>query len=125
MRILGMVFVAGFLTVSMAVSGYAQKQAPKKPASKKPAPTQGIVPPLDVRTAREKVEIQADNVNTFVNVLGPIAQSIEDVENSAKTRPLAPKAAEKNNANKQKVIQAIRNLRAGLLVLETEFRTKS
>ena len=124
MRTLGIAFAAGLLSVTLAGSGYAQKKTTKKTTAKKPAASQTIVPPLDIRAAREKVTIQADNVNQFVDVLGPIAQGIEDLEASAKTRPLPPKTAEKNNANKQKVIEAIRNLRAGLLVLETEFRTK-
>ena len=124
MRTLGIAFAAGLLSVTLAGSGYAQKKTTKKTAAKKPAATQTIVPPLDVRAAREKVTIQSENVNRFVNVLGPIAQGIEELDNAAKTKPLAPKTAEKNDANKQKVIEAIRNLRAGLLVLETEFRTK-
>jgi hypothetical protein len=110
--------------VLFAGSGYAQRKTTKKPAPKKPAPATRIVPPLDVRTAREKVEIQADNLKLFVDVLGPIAQGIEDTDEAAKAKPLPPKAAEKNKVNKQKVIEAIRNLRSGLAVLETEFRTK-
>ncbi len=124
MRTPRIALAAAVLMIAMVGSGQAQKKAPKKPTPKKSGPTQTIGPPLDVRAAREKVTIQAENVNRFVNVLGPIAQGIEDLENEAKTKPLPAKTAEKNDANKQKVIQAIRNLRAGLLVLETEFRTK-
>ncbi len=124
MKKVSIVFAAGLLLVLLAGSGYAQRKTARKPAPKKPAPAAKIIPPLDVRAAREKVEIQADNLDRFVDVLGPIAQGIEDVEASAKTKPLPPKTAERNRANKQKVIEAIRNLRAGLLVLETEFRTK-
>ncbi len=125
MKTLSISFAAGLLLVLLAGSGYAQKKTAKKPAPKKPAATTTIVPPLDVRAAREKVSIQADNLNRFVDVLGPIAQGIEDLDQSAKTKPLPPKTAEKNKANKQKVIEAIRNMRAGLAVLETEFRTKA
>ncbi len=124
MKTLSIAFAAGLLTVLFAGSGYAQKKTTKKPAPKKQAAATAIIPPLDVRAAREKVTIQAENVNRFVSVLGPIAQGIEDLDQSAKTKPLPQKTAEKNSANKQKVIEAIRNLRAGLLVLETEFRTK-
>lgn len=125
MKTVSISFASGLLLVALAGSGYAQKKTAQRSATKKPAAAQTIVPPLDVRAAREKVTIQADNVNRFVNVLGPIAQGIEDLDNSARTKPLAAKTAEKNNANKQKVIEAIRNLRAGLSVLETEFRTKT
>jgi hypothetical protein len=115
---------AALLLVLFAGSGHAQRKTSRKPAPKKPVPSTTIVPPLDVRAAREKVEIQADNLRLFVDVLGPIAQGIEDTDEAAKAKPLSQKAAEKNESNKQKVIEAIRNLRSGLAVLETEFRTK-
>ena len=124
MRTLGIALATGLLMVGMAGSGFAQKKTPKKPAPRNSAPSTSLVPPLDVRAAREKVSIQSENVNRFVSVLGPIAQGIEDLDNSARSKPLAANTAEKNEANKQKVIAAIRNLRAGLLTLETEFRTK-
>ena len=102
----------------------AQKKTVKKPTTKKPPATQPVVPPLDVRAAREKVDVQLGNVNRFVDVLGPIAQSIEDLDASARSRRLPKATLDQNEANKQKVIAAIRNLKAGLLTLESEFRTK-
>jgi hypothetical protein len=124
MKKLSITLAAGLLLVLFAGSGYAQRKTTRKPAPKKPAPAVKIIPPLDVRAAREKVEIQAGNVTRFVDVLGPIAQGIEDLDNEAKTKPLPPKTAETNEENKKKVIAAIRNLRDGLMTLETEFRTK-
>lgn len=107
-------------------SASAQKKPVKKTTTaKKPVAAKTVVPPLDVRAAREKVEIQLGNVQQFVDVLGPIAQGIEDLEASAKTKPLAKSAADKNAANKQKVVEAIRNLKTGLSTLEAEFRTKA
>jgi len=100
----------------------AQKKTYKTTA-KKPATTKTI-PPLDVRAAREKVDNQLANVNKFVEVLGPIAQGIETLDQSSKTRRLSKATIDQNEANKQKVITAIRNLKAGLTTLETEFRTK-
>lgn len=84
-----------------------------------------IVPPLDVRAAREKVDNQLTNVNLFVDKLGPIAQGIETLDQSAKTKRLPQATTAANDANKQKVIAAIRNLKAGLSDLESEFRTKA
>lgn len=112
----------------LAGSVSAQKKTTKKPAPKKTTTAVTtpikIVPPLEVRAAREKVDAQLANVNRFVDVLGPIAQGIETLDTSAKTKVLPKATADKNAANKLKVIEAIRNLKAGLSVLESEFRTK-
>lgn len=102
----------------------AQRKTTKKSPVKKPAVTKTIVPPLDVRAAREKVDNQLANVNRFIDVLGPIALGIETLDESAKAKPLPKATTDRNEANKQKVIAAIRNLKAGLSDLESEFRTK-
>jgi hypothetical protein len=114
-----MVAIAAFLTASAE----AQRKTSKKPAAKKPPVT--VVPPLEVRAGREKVDNQLANVNRFIDVLGPVAQSIELLDESSRTKQLPKDTLDKNEANKQKVIEAIRNLRAGLSVLESEFRTKT
>ncbi len=113
------------LTALLLIFFMGAADAQKRSTRKAPPPPVKTVPPLDVRAAREKVDNQLANVNTFVDRLGPIAQSIEDLDASAKAKPLTKAAADKNAANKQKVIIAIRNLRAGLTDLEAEFRTKT
>lgn len=110
------------LLVLFAAAVDAQKKTPKKP--KKPPVTKSLLPPLEVRAAIEKVDNQLANVKRFADVLGPIAQDIENLDELAKTKPLSEKATQKNEANKKKVIGAIRNLKAGLSDLEAEFRTK-
>ncbi len=119
-------FAATGLMVLAVFAGTAaaQKKPTKKPAPKKPPVTARIVPPLEVRVARGKVDVQLVNVNRFVDVMGPIAQSIETLDEAAKAKPLPKATSDKNEANKQRVIEAIRNLKAGLSVLESEFRTK-
>src|SRR5438876_7598951 len=87
------VMAAAFLTVSAS----AQRKTPKKPAAKPPVT---VVPPLEVRAGREKVDNQLANVNRFVDVLGPIAQSIELLDESSKTKNLPKDALDKNEANK-------------------------
>lgn len=103
-----------------------KKPAKKRATSKKPTPssTTKTVPPLEVRAAREKVEVQVANVTRFVDVMGPIVQSIETLDQSAKTKKLPKATIDKNEATKLKVIEAIQNLKAGLSSLESEFRTK-
>jgi hypothetical protein len=105
------------LTVFAGVTD-AQKKTPRKSTTRKPAATKSVIPPLEVRAAREKVDTQLFNINQFIDVLGPIAQDIETVDAST-TTPM-----EKNEINKRNVVLAIRNMKAGLANLETEFRTK-
>jgi hypothetical protein len=103
-------------------------EAQKKPGTtaKRPPVTKTIVPPLDVRAAREKVGNQLANINQFVDILGPVAVGIETLDQQSQSKSKRPTRAalDQNNANKQKVIQAIRNLKAGLSDLESDFRTK-
>jgi len=109
-----------------AAAGDAQKTASKRPI-KRPASTKtnaATLPPLEVRAARVKVSNQLSNVNQFINILGPVAQNIEALDNDARTKKISQQSIDLNEASKQKVITAIRNLRAGLVSLETEFKTK-
>lgn len=96
--------------------------------TKKPVTTKNqarTLPPLDVRAARVKVSNQLSNVSAFVSRLGPIAQAIEAVDAEAKTnKKIRKESLDKNAADKQKVIAAIRGLREGMMKLESEFRVK-
>lgn len=123
MKYLQIITPAALLLVVLAGSAAAQKK-PAKRTPVKNTPVKAVIPPLDVRAAREKVDAQLSNVNRFVDVLGPIAQGIETLDESATQKPLAKATADKNEANKIKVVEAIRNLKAGLATLESEFRTK-
>ena len=110
----------------LAGSASAQKKSTKKPAPKKPPVTTPVklVPPLDVRAGREKVDVQLSNVNDFVNKLGTIAQGLEVADADAKAGNLRPATAAKIKAKKIEIIAAIRNIKLGLGNLESEFRTK-
>lgn len=106
--------------------------AQKKPTRYPPKPTvvtsgmgnSSSAPITDARSGAEKVSIQIKNVTKFIYVLGGVASGIEQVEADVKARKANRAAIEKNEANKQDVMQAIRNLRAGLAALEVEFRTQ-
>ncbi|MEQ1606329.1 MAG: hypothetical protein ABL999_15820 [Pyrinomonadaceae bacterium] len=105
----------------------AQKKTTKKPVAKKPVVTTPIkiLPPLDVRAGREKADNQLSNVNDFVNKLGTIAQGLEVADADAKAGRLKPATVTKINAKKAEIVEAIRNIKVGLGVLESEFRTKT
>lgn len=116
------------LIILMAIGCFAfsaegqRRRTPRRPAPKA-TPTPSIAA-ADLRAAKEKVSNQINNVTRFINVLGPIAADIEKFDRDARTKRPSRKAIDQNEANKRKVIQAIRNLRAGLTALETDFRTK-
>jgi hypothetical protein len=122
MRLLRIFSMTMILAGTLTVSATAQKKPPRRTTPKPPAAR--TLPPLDVRVGREKVEIQRSNVARFIDVLGPIAQEIENTS-STTDRNVDPKILQKNEQNKQRVIAAIRNLRAGIAMLESEFRTKT
>lgn len=124
MRFLRIAAPAVLLLLLFAGAADAQRKT-KKTTAKKTVPARAaVLPPLSVRAAREKVDIQLSNVNRFIDVFGPIAQDLESAQQSPQTGARSQAVSEKNNANKQKVIAAIRNLRDGLSTLESEFRTK-
>ena len=104
----------------------ASKRAPARPTtSKTTAPrSSSTLPPLDVRAARVKVANQYSNVDQFVAKLGPIAQSIEALDNESRSRKVSQASLDLNKATKEKLLTAIKNMRIGIDALETEFETK-
>ena len=121
MRRLQLTAVAAILLAFLAGDADAQK----KSARKSPAKTSSsVVPPLEVRAAREKVDIQLSNVNSFVNTLGNIAAGLETADADAKAGNLKPATADKIKAKEAELVEAIRNIRTALGNLESEFRTK-
>ena len=103
----------------------AQKRSPKKPVVKRPTVATKLVAPLDVRAAREKTTIQLENVNLWIDKLGPIAEALEllDVSYAAKNPRAATLAT--HETRKKNFVRVLRNLREDLGFLESEFRTKS
>lgn len=118
-RILLLAF-AVMAVFSAAIDG----QTKKKPVKASTANKASTLPPLDVRAARVKVDNQLANVSAFVSRLGPVAQAIETLDAEAKTKNVNQQSLDKNAADKQKVITAIRGLREGMVKLESEFRVK-
>lgn len=112
------------LCLTFVAAAQKRKPAPRKPAAKPPAKTVPAPAPnaAEIKAGAEKVGIQIKNVTRFIYLLGSIAQGIEDVENDIKARRASNATVELNTKNKQDVIATLRNLRAGLAALETEFR---
>jgi hypothetical protein len=135
--IAAMIFTAA-LVIVFGENAFAQKTYPKPkvvttsniPAKKTtPKSTPKTTPKTAAKTnaasteiaaSSQKVSNQITNVTRFLYLLGGIAKGIEDIDKDAKANR---QAREKNEENKKMVQQTIRNLRAGLLALETEFQT--
>lgn len=110
-----------FLTFVLLTSA-ATAQKKKNPV--KPAPVIAVnSSSLEIRNGAEKVSVQIKNVSKFLYTLGGIAVRIEDIDHDAKAKTIARSTLDTNAENKQRVMQAIRNLRAGIAALEVEFRT--
>jgi hypothetical protein len=78
----------------------------------------------EVKKGAEDVGIQVMNVTKFVFVLGGVAKGIEEIDKDVKAGKASREIANQNAQFKQDVITSIRALRAGLVRLEVDFRTK-
>lgn len=125
MKITRLLIVAiSLITVFTVVASAQRKTNRKTTRSTTAAKTTTTLPPLDVRAARVKVDNQFTNVSLFVKNFGPVAEALEALEAEMKTKKLGQQTLDKNASDKQKVVTAIRNLREGMVKLESEFRVK-
>lgn len=115
-----------FATVLMCLFGLnisveAQK---KKPIKKKPKVTTVLA--NETKEAAEKVAIQINNVSKFLYLLGGISRGIEDIDKDVKNGKISvrSKVANDNESYKQSVLIGVRNLRTGLIQIESDFRVK-
>jgi hypothetical protein len=118
--------LATVFSASVSAQKRTIKRTTSKPTTTRSAPKNNVttLPPLEVRAARVKVSNQYSNVSQFVTLMTPIAQNIEALDNQARTQKISKTSADTNATNKQKLLAAVRGLRAGLETLENEFRTK-
>jgi hypothetical protein len=110
-----------FLTclLGLTISTEAQKRKLRKPKV-------AVVLTNETKEAAGKVAIQVNNVSKFLYLLGGIARGIEDIDRDVKSGKIAAKSkvANDNETFKQNVLVGIRNLRTGLIQLESDFRAK-
>lgn len=118
-KLLNFILTGGCL-LCLALAVPAQRKRTRTP---KPTPTPAVVKP-DLKPGAEKVSIQIKNVTRFLYILGGVARGIESIDKDIKAGKASREIADQNAQFKRDVIQSIRNLRAGLVALEIEFRTK-
>jgi hypothetical protein len=125
MRILNLAVVSFVVFTFFAISVDAQRRTTTRRTTPPRVVTTNPTPPAaniaELNEGAEKVSIQIKNLSKFLYVLGGVARGIEDIDKDQRANRAAIDA---NNENKRNTIQTIRNLRAGLAVLEVEFRTK-
>ena len=118
--------IGAFLVFALVLSAgvaQAQKRPVPKPTPKPPV-TSKTVAPLEVRTAKEKATTQRDNVNFWIDKLGPVAEALELLDNAYATKKPSPTTLATHEERKKKFIATLRNLRDDLALLESQFRTK-
>ncbi len=120
-QLLFVLAISGFFAVEADAQRRTTTRRPAAPRVVTTNPTPAPASANDLRAGAEKVSIQVKNVTKFIFILGSVAKGIEDLDKDTKANRAAKQA---NDMNKREVIQAIRNLRAGLATLEVEFRTK-
>jgi hypothetical protein len=108
---------------AFAAGTQAQRKTTKKPAPKPTAASTSAAATVEIKAGAVKVGTQLNNVAKFNDFLCGIASGLEDMDAAAKKTPLKEPTLGTHKANKQRVIQGIRNLRAGLAALETEFQS--
>lgn len=113
------------LLVLVIFAGAADAQRrTRRTAARTPASTKPTVPALDVRTARQKATIQRDNVNFWIDKLGPVAEAFELLDASYAKKKPSDTTLSTHEARKRKFVETLGNLRDDLEILESEFRTK-
>lgn len=115
--------------LALVISAPAQRRKRKKPPPKPKVVVSGATQKdkakaADEKTGSEKVAVQIKNVSKFLYTLGSVAKGIEDVDKAVRERKASSEVARKNREFKRQIIQSIRNLRAGLVTLEADFRIK-
>jgi hypothetical protein len=109
----------------LASFAYSQKKPGRKTPVKKTSAPVALVPPLDVRFAREKVGIQLDYVNGYLAKLGDFPAALEQGDADLKANRLRPEYAAKVEKGKTGFVTTIAEMRKALSILEADFRTKT
>lgn len=118
--------VAVLCLVCLTFAAAAQQKS-KKPVRKKTVKTKPAAKPagnFELKDGAAKVATQIKNVSKFLYNLGGVARVIEDLDRDIAARKASRNAFALNSRNKQSVVSSMNNLRAGLVALEIEFRTR-
>ncbi len=108
-----------------ASAAHAQRRKPANVRKAKPTAAAAVSNSrLEIKNSADKISTQIKNVSKFLYNLGGVARVIEDLDRDIAARKASRNASSLNTKNKQAVVTTMQNLRAGLVALEIEFRTK-
>lgn len=110
------------LSVLMILAFVGQAEAQRR-TSPKPAPTP-VAQKADLAEATRLTAEQVKRLNRFIYILGGVADGIEKVDEEIRQGKASRAAIDQNDRNKDAMMQSIRNLRAGIVSLEVDFKSK-
>ena len=110
------------LLLGFGIEANAQRKSKSKRTRKATSKTNTLLGQR--RKGAEDVAIQIKNLSKFVFVLGGVASGIEQIDKDVREGKASRETADKNNRFKADVIRSVRALRAGIVKLEIDFRTK-
>ena len=108
----------------LTFSANAQRRKTPSKRTTRPAAATRTINSAEIKSGADKVSTQIKNLSKFIYNLGGVSRVIEDLDREIAARKASPNAPELNAKIKRDVITSIKNLRAGLVALEIEFRTK-
>ena len=118
---------AGFVCLLCLIAPAAAQK--RRTTTKKATRTASTIPAVsanaEIKNAANKVSIQVKNLTRFIFVLGGVAKDLEAIDADIRANKITRQATiSQNTKNKQDVVRAIGDLRAGLVTLEIDFRAK-
>lgn len=116
------IFAVCLLGFTISADAQRRRRAARTPKPKPVAQTTAST--ADLKAGADKVSIQIKNSTKFLYLLGSVANGIEQIDKDARAGKVSRDIQAKNEQFKRDVMQSLRNLRAGLIALEVDFRTK-
>ena len=110
------------LLLGLSIDTSAQRKSRKKRTRK--ATTQANSITAQRKKGAKDVAIQVKNLTKFVYILGGVASGFEQIDKDVRDGKASREIEDKNNQFKSDVVRSIKALRAGLVRLEIDFRTK-
>ena len=119
-RIIILTLICVTLLPAIASAQRRRRSSAKRSAPVAKAPA---ISPAEIQAGRQQVAAQIKVLTQFLYLLGGITKGIESADLSARNREASTAAIEQNERNKTKVKDSLRNVRAGLDKLETDFHS--
>jgi hypothetical protein len=114
------------LSPSPALAQKRRRASSQKPRVSKPTQLELENAARSERTAAStRVSAQIKSMSQFLYVLGGVIKGIEAAERAAQGQNVTPEAIAQTDRSKASVKDSIRNVRAGLVQLETELSGKA